>query len=460
MTTRTLSARFSSAAQAVDQPDHVPQAGQFQLGDQQDQVGHPQGHQVGRQQRLAQVEDQVRVADLEQVQDALDVGLRGSRRRRAISSGCRRIDSPVASCLAIARRRKFMSSRSMFRARSAMLMFSNPFTSRAMSASPRARSRSTRATVLFGSAARVAAEVHRQGGGADPAAGAEDGDDLTTTAGLPDGMPGMPVRAACRARPSARRRAASMSSSADRVGQEVLRPLLERLQQRLVVVADGQDRQLRVLDRQLADHLQGLVLVARPGRRWPGPGSDWLDDVEEVLVPGALGFEPDEVHARAAGSGGIRGWIRSGRRSRRVAWPPPSLLSGAVSRSGRSTPAGSAGRLGGCVGISSSGRMPGPRRSGPARFTQLDRQPEPAAPRSPAAASIRRRSPRGDRSRRPLVPGRTAAGRRASRAREPAGPRRPRSRTTGPQPAEPARCRRRPTHGKIAAVGSHFHAAL
>ena len=38
----------------------------------------------------------------------------------AISSGWRRIDSPVGSCLAIARRRKFMSSRSMFRARSAM----------------------------------------------------------------------------------------------------------------------------------------------------------------------------------------------------------------------------------------------------------------------------------------------------------------------------------------------------
>ena len=52
-----------------------------------------------------------------------------------------------------------MSRRSMLRARSAIEMFSMPSTSRAMSASPRARSRSTSATPLPGSQASVAARL-------------------------------------------------------------------------------------------------------------------------------------------------------------------------------------------------------------------------------------------------------------------------------------------------------------
>src|SRR5262249_45079086 len=54
--------------------DDVPQAGQLQLGHQEDGVGHVQGHQVGRRQPLAQVEDQVAVVDPQQVEHPLDVG--------------------------------------------------------------------------------------------------------------------------------------------------------------------------------------------------------------------------------------------------------------------------------------------------------------------------------------------------------------------------------------------------
>ena len=61
----------------------------------------------------------------------------------------------------------------------------------------------------------------------------------------------------------------------DRVRQEVLGALLERLEQRLVIVADGEDGELRVLDGEQADHLQGLLLVRVEGddgqvghRRW------------------------------------------------------------------------------------------------------------------------------------------------------------------------------------------------
>ena len=150
-------------------------------------------------------------------------------------------------------------------------MFSMPFTSRAMSASPRARSRSIRATALCGSAARVAARLTARVVRADAAAGAEHGDQIDDDRSAGSIAPCRRAIGRCSpASPSARRRAASMSSSADRVGQEVLGPLLQRLQQRLVVVADGQDRQLRVLDRRAGRSSAGPCSCPRRGRRWPG----------------------------------------------------------------------------------------------------------------------------------------------------------------------------------------------
>src|SRR5262249_10512753 len=92
----------------------------------------------------------------------------------------------------------------------------------------------------------------------------------------------------------------------DRVGQEVLRPLLERLEQGLVVVADGQDRQVRVLDGELADHLQGTGLVRVEGDDGQVRGRGG-DDVEEVLVAGALSLQPHEVHAQQQGAERLAG---------------------------------------------------------------------------------------------------------------------------------------------------------
>ena len=80
--------------------------------------------------------------------------------------------------------------------------------------------------------------------------------------------------------------------------EEVFGPALERLQKGLVVVADREDGQLRVLDRQLADHLQGSVLVGVEGNNGQvGHRLLLIDHVEEVFVAGALGFEPDEIDA-------------------------------------------------------------------------------------------------------------------------------------------------------------------
>src|SRR5262249_33586376 len=66
---------FGFVRQGHHDPHHVAQAAQFELGQQQDHVGQPQGRQVGRDQRLAQVQDQVRVADPQQVNDAGQVVL-------------------------------------------------------------------------------------------------------------------------------------------------------------------------------------------------------------------------------------------------------------------------------------------------------------------------------------------------------------------------------------------------
>ena len=297
-------------------------------------------------------------------------------------------------------------------------------------------------------------QVDGQGRGADAAAGAEHRDRSTTrrSAG-----PVVPPDGRCRSppcSPSARRRAASMSSSADRVGQEVLRPLLERLQERLVVVADGQDRQLRVLDRELADHLQRLVACRASRATIARSGSDWLDDVEEVLVAGALGLEPHEVHAQQQRAEGLAG--RFGRVYDRDALHDHhrvSCLVVAASAAWTSRPRGD----------------PGPALI---RHTQL--------PRNLGHHDHRRGTGRGSELVSPASPepapaprGRTAdAGApEPSAARSgSAGTVDARGRHRGGAPATPlaaqprrrsgARCRRSPTHGKIAAVGSHLHAAL
>ena len=57
---------------------------------------------------------------------------------------------------------------------------------------------------------------------------------------------------------------------------------------------------------ELADHLQGFVLVRVEGDDGQ-VGHRLLDDVEEVLVAGALGFEPDEVHPQQQRAEGFAG---------------------------------------------------------------------------------------------------------------------------------------------------------
>ena len=174
--------------------------------------GRPSAGPSGRSgAALAQVEDQVRVADLEQVEDALDVVLVDHADFRDLAAGARRIDRPAASCLASARRRKFMSSRSMFRARSAMRVLEPVhFQGDVGVAQGQVEVDEGDGVVRVGGqgAPRLTARVVH----ADAAARAEDGDDRAMRpSGGAIGCRG-PSRSLLPCSPRARRRAASMSS--------------------------------------------------------------------------------------------------------------------------------------------------------------------------------------------------------------------------------------------------------
>ena len=91
--------------------------------------------------------------------------------------------------------------------------------------------------------------------------------------------------------------------------RKYLAPRWSDLQDGLVVVADGQDRQLRVLVRRAGRSSAGPWPCPRRGRRRRRSGGRLPDDVEEELVAVALRFEPDEIDPQQQAAEGLAGGI-------------------------------------------------------------------------------------------------------------------------------------------------------
>ncbi len=305
MTTRTLSARFSSPLRQWISRTTFRRLASSSWATSRIIVGHPQGHQVGRQQRLAQVEDQVRVADLEQVQDALDVlfvdhadvgdfqRVPQDRQAGRLVLGQRPAQEVHVQPLDVPRQ---VGDRDVL----------EPVTSRAMSASPRARSRSIRATALCRVGGQGRGQVDRQRRAADAAARAEDGDRSTTRRSGRRRHARRRSRRCRRARPSARRRAASMSSSATGCVRKYFAPFWSDCSSAWwswLMVRIGS---FGCSTESWPIICRALLLVASRATM-ARSGIDVLDDVEEVLVAGALRFEPDEVDAQQQGAEGLAG---------------------------------------------------------------------------------------------------------------------------------------------------------
>ena len=231
----------------VQHADDVAQAGQLQLGDQQDHVAHAHRRQVGRREAFAQIEDQVRIAGPQQADHAAQVFL--------VNQGdvfhLHRVRQQRQAALVLAQRAAQERHVEPIDVHGDVGQRVIGDQVEGDVGVAQGEIEIDEGDVVLGVLGHVAAEVDGDAGAADAALGADDRDDERfrprgAVVGVAAGV------AAAAARRLARRRCRASSSSSSTTGavRNSLAPGPEGLQDRLAVAAraDGQDRHVREFD--------------------------------------------------------------------------------------------------------------------------------------------------------------------------------------------------------------------